>query len=107
MPRRRAADFQEALSEHERRDEERHAEVMRFVGSTERYIKTSEDNVKAMFQGIADLTRLIGSTRETVAQETGKDKNNQRWVNALVILGSAVVGSGVMAFLESTFHLIH
>lgn len=107
MPQRRADDFYAALADHERRDEARHAEIMRYVGATEQYIKASEVDRKAVFQGIADLTKLIGSTRETVATENGKSSSNRQWLNALVILGAAVLGSVAMAWLELSFHLLH
>lgn len=104
---RRSTDFEAILADHERRDEERHAEVMRFMGATQQYIQTSERNTEAMFQGIADLTKLIGSTREKVAEDDGKSKNNRLWLNALVVLAAAALGSLLMAALESSFHLIH
>ena len=103
------ADLTSALQAHEDKDEDRHAEVMRFVGATEQYIKTSEKNVSIMFQGIADLTKLIGSTRETVAEENGKNKgksqSNQAWVVAVITLGAAVLGSGATVALMLAFHV--
>lgn len=104
---RRADDFFAALAKHEERDEERHAELMKFVGSTEEFKKTSEKNTEAMFAGIAKLTQLIGGTREKVAEEDGKSKNNQRWIQALIIFGSVIVGALATGFVEAHFHLIH
>lgn len=104
MPAQRYATSAE-LQAHDEKDDLRHAEVMRFVGATEQYIKTSEKNVEAMFQGIANLTSLIGNTREKVAEENGKSKSNQLWVNAMVSLGAAGLGALITIVLMLVFHL--
>jgi len=98
-------DVRAALTAHELKDEDHHADMMRFMGATEQYIKTSEENARVMFQGIADLTKLIGTTREKVAEENGKSKSNQTWVSQLVTLGAAVLGSAVAVLLMLAFHV--